>query len=350
MNSIIESVIRLSEEINFNEILDRDEESEVEGKINNFMYNIFNKVSRSEFIAYFLLLHYSIDYYLDISTEKYGIPTVYIEYLFHGPFEDIINESGTLLQRIKKIIDFIENRTFKSIAKKIKTLANVKDIYNWQSLCRELGNNNLPQLKELAKLEKITIQNKNKRQLCMALAKKMEKKLKVSVSDCTNLNSILGDDVADILKPLLFKVKEGNTVYCFNILELENMEINPFTRKKLPVKQINKKLKKLRKTLLPERLELTNVIEEIKNNPIFNKTQVELQTIRNIFSKLNYTPDSTSFYNNLNSAQFRNELVTKLRELGVYVNPVQDRSSFILELARIVNYSSTHRAILDTVL
>ena len=88
--------------------------------------------------------------------------------------------------------------------------------------------------------------------------------MRKNIKDCENITSILGDDVSDILKPLLFKFKDNGKVYCFNILELneftKNDTRNPYTRNPLPLQKIKNKIEYLKKILIPERLHIISII------------------------------------------------------------------------------------------
>jgi ankyrin repeat protein len=165
--------------------------------------------------------------------------------------------------------------------------------FKWQSICREFGNNNLETLKELAKIHGINPGNMSKRQLCQVLAIQTEN-LKIP-EDCANETSILGDDIKDIPPYLLYSFEENGKRYCFNIVELieytnRGNTTNPFTRMPLDVNKIKDRFDILKKMLNENALEMVNIIEQIKNNPIMDKkTNLQL-AITNLTAGMSYSP------------------------------------------------------------
>ena len=176
--------------------------------------------------------------------------------------------------------------------KKFELVSRENEVfYEIDKLCVDTSKRTIEEFQELAKKNKIGIE-KSKRELCRDLAKKYEKKISEK-RECINSDTILGDDVNLIPQPLLYIIKENSKNYCFNIIELkEQIErgttINPYTRKELPVDKINKKYKKLQKTLVENKLELSNILEQIKNSEIMTEESIMSLKATNLAGMLEY--------------------------------------------------------------
>jgi hypothetical protein len=241
---------------------------------------------------------------------------------------------------------------FRLTANQVIQLIKMNDLYKWQSICKELGNKRLTELRDLAKLEDIETNGKSKRQLCSELAQKMENEMKQEIGVCENLTSILGDDVSSILGPLLFKVKEGKKTFCFNILELNELidsgkTKNPFTNQPLPIESIRFQMAQLSKKLVKEKMAMVDILQQIRDAPIFNKEQIQKQTLRDIFAKLNYPGDLNVFYKSLESEIKRRGLIESLQQTGIRIQTNLSKDQIILEMARIVTIDDSHRLALE---
>ena len=199
------------------------------------------------------------------------------------------------LDIVKYLKSQIKGKLKKTVIKVSNLIKNKTHYYKWQKMCSEVGNKNILELQNLAKLHNISMTGKSKRQLCKDLAISYENQLSQKLK-CNNETSILGDPIQLIPKPLLFTVNEGDKNYCFNIIELIELinkgnTRNPFTRNKLPLKEITDKFKKLEKILVADKMSLTNILDEIKNNNIMTKESILKLKIINLLAMLRYTPD-----------------------------------------------------------
>ena len=261
---------------------------------------------------------------------------------------------------IEGILKWNSSKTFKKTGKEILSLIKGKKIFKWQEICASLGDEKIQELKEIGKLYKIDTEGKNKREICMELAKKLEKKMKIDISDCNNDSSILGDSITDIYKPFLIKIKDNEKIYCFNILELKESinkgeTRNPYTRNELPVDIINKKYEKLKKLTIPSKFTLTNIIEQIKNTPILTKEVLQRQKIIDLFSKMHYTGDIEIFmnapierYNQIFNDLVEYGLEIKKQDHEMYKNKVNliDKRNVIIDvLIRLYNIDDEQRNI-----
>lgn len=201
-------------------------------------------------------------------------------------------------KEIKKILGY-------DPVKSIRRIVHPSKFYKWQDICASLGDARLSELKELAQYQKINVAGKNKRQICAELAMKLEKKLNKPLT-CQNDTTILGDEINDIPRPLIYKVKEGNMVYCFNIIELVQQIVqgytkNPYTNVLLPVNDIQRKFSKLQQIVSPNHLGVANVMETIKNSRIMNAQEILNMKITNLVSLLKYV--STQMISGLTELQ-----------------------------------------------
>lgn len=195
------------------------------------------------------------------------------------------------------------HRSFKKSAKEIIQLMNDKTIFKWQNICKNI-NKDSSNLIKYAQLRNLNTLNKTNREICKELAIDLEKSLQIDISKCQNETGILGDEIKDIYKPFLYKLQEQDKEYCFNILELKKyidkgQDKNPYTRSKLPIEDINSKYEELKELIEPSKLKLTNIIEDIRNNPIYNHEVMMRQLVVDLFSKMNYTEDPNDFMNML---------------------------------------------------
>jgi hypothetical protein len=267
-----------------------------------------------------------------------------------GADPSVVNKKGQSLMSVlpRKYRRIVPSyNPFKEGSKKIMNLLKTQTLFKWQNLCSQLGNNNISELREIAKLHKIKIKGHTKREICKELSMKTEKLLKTNTGMCENQSSILGDEVSDILGPLLFKFKENGRSYCFNIIELYQLIIsgdtrNPFTRNQLPVEKIKSQYKYLQQILNSNALELVDTIEEIRNSPIFNKQQLQLHNLTGILSKLNYPRDSSIVYEELNDSEIRKKYVGKLKEGGINIRSNISLDNLIIQLTALANDPNTH--------
>ena len=197
--------------------------------------------------------------------------------------------------KIRKML--LQGLTKKTVNKVILLLKT--DIFKWDEICSSLQKDyKITELREYAKLMDID-STQNKRQICVSLAKKWDN---ISISDCSNTESILGDPIDKILKWRLFKFEDAKKIYCFDLIELyeyiqKGGDTNPFTRNKLPIDIIEKQYEFLQKIVLSSQLSITNLIEDIKNNPIQTKEIILQQALTNAFQKMHYTGDPNDFLN-----------------------------------------------------
>jgi ankyrin repeat protein len=271
-----------------------------------------------------------------------------------GADPSVVNKKGqslmSLLPRKYRRIFFPSYNPFKAGSKKIMNLLKTQTLFKWQNLCSQLGNNNISELREIAKLHEIKIKGHTKREICKELSMKTEKLLKTNTGMCENQSSILGDEVSDILGPLLFKFKENGRFYCFNIIELYQLiksgdTRNPFTRNQLPVEKIKSQYKYLQQILNSNALELVDTIDQIRNSPIFNKQQLQLHNLTGILSKLNYPRDSSIVYEELNDSEIRKKYVGKLKEAGINIRSNISLDNLIIELTALANDPNTHTSL-----
>jgi ankyrin repeat protein len=197
---------------------------------------------------------------------------------------------------ILKFLNQFNKGLLKRSAKKIISLYKDKKIfYKWQKICSSLNNRDLVELRNLANLHGITdTGSKKKQDICKILTAQYQEQMLKPV-ECHNETTILGDPIALIPKPLLFTVKEGKFNYCFNILELvESLKAgdsrNPWTRKELPVAEIEKAMLRLREILIESKMSFVNILEEIENNDIMDKAGIFKFSVVNLISKLRYPP------------------------------------------------------------
>ena len=233
-------------------------------------------------------------------------------------------EQITYEELLKKIRYPLKN-IFKKATKKVIELIKTKGhIYKWEIICKNVEKlstkkfteDDINIIKEYISFENVPIRtdtqnnfyNFNNELLtptmtCKTLKDFYENKIKFMITeDCNNETSMLGDTVNDILKPFLYKFKDNGKIYCFNILELheyieKQSDKNPYTRNNLPVEDIKKEYKKIKKLIIPAAFAVTDILDDIKNTPILSREGIIKQNLSNIFSQMNYSKDVTEFMN-----------------------------------------------------
>lgn len=234
-----------------------------------------------------------IEKYISILSNKY-IPEFH-DYIINA-FKINKNYNETNMKKVKIIMNFIKIEERIALKEEIELL----ECYFFQDTCSINVNT-----KEEFLFYKKYINLLTKREICVLFAKKWEQETKQSIK-CNNTTSILGDSIESIPFPLLINIKEENQSFCFNIMELKELidkslnenktPINPFTRNPIDVKYVKDKYFLLTQILLKDKLLLTNVIEEIINNPIMSKASIYRLKVVNIFSKLYYPNDIEYFF------------------------------------------------------
>ena len=121
---------------------------------------------------------------------------------------------------------------------------------------------------------------------------------------------------------LLYNIKENKNTYCFNILELKEQidkgdTRNPYTRNQLPVEEIISQYNNLKKRLVDDRLELTNILEQIKNTDIMSEENIVSLQVTNLSGLLEYVT--------------HNMIMSLSREqIGVILNYMKENPLFLI--------------------
>lgn len=250
-----------------------------------------------------------------------------------------------LKQNSKK---FYKDKFIKSV-NNIRQLINSKDrnyYYKWQELCSTLNNKNLNELKILAELHGIPYINQTKRKLCQQLAILYNKK-NVDVTTCINDTTLLGDSVTDIETPLLYTVKEEKGSFCFNIVELMQHitttgSYNPYTKNKLPTQDILKTYKNLQTIVMKDKLLLTDVLDDIKYNKIYQPEDILKIHITNLVSSLNYPP-SVERLMKMSNTQV-NKMFDYLNENELMqIKGERTLNNLIMECTRLLSIDDTNK-------
>ena len=162
-------------------------------------------------------------------------------------------------------------------------------------MCSSLDEKNIEEIRNIANIQGISTNGKSKREMCVLLSKEYTKQM-LQTPECINEETMLGDPVNLIPKPLLFTVTEKEHTYCFNIIELleyinKGNNKNPWTRSLLPIDAIKERMVTLRQILLESKFSLVNILDEIRNNKIMTKESILRLKIVNLIALLNYTPN-----------------------------------------------------------
>lgn len=182
----------------------------------------------------------------------------------------------------------------KEIMEKYKYVSKENDIFfELQSLCVNIEKRPLDEFYKIAEREMIDIKYSG-REICKKIAEKY-RKVREDSDKCINRESILGDDIKTIPDMLLYMIEEKGKTYCFNILELVEQlrkgdNRNPYTRNELPVEEISDKYDGLKQRLINDNLELTNILDQIKNTDIMSEENILSLKVTNLVGLLEYIP------------------------------------------------------------
>lgn len=174
-----------------------------------------------------------------------------------------------------------------------------RDTFQWQAMCRKLGNSNVHLVRRQAKIFKldkcadVSLSKASKRKMCAMLADVCEPMMQKDAS--MEGTDLVGNSLSDHPAWKLYHLN-GIT---FNILDLlkliqENYSkpLCPYTRLPLPVEDIRRRGAYLEQVLTRDTLNEFNLIEQVREMPLLTK-EMELQTLlmNKVWLRLSYPPN-----------------------------------------------------------
>jgi len=161
----------------------------------------------------------------------------------------------------------------------------------WQTLCSTM-HPDANKLREQLHLFDLKVENDGKHEMCAALAINLERNERRRQRYDDNTVDFSGTPINDLPAWKIMLV-EGIPFNCFDLFKLlkNGATLNPYTRNALPVDEIRKRQRFLRKVLTRPRFKDFNLLDTVRNTPLPTDTMLLRRKLETeVFDFLTYAP------------------------------------------------------------
>jgi ankyrin repeat protein len=217
-----------------------------------------------------------------------------ISLLNAGADRSILNEFSFLDETTLTILDtFTRSSRLKRLRKAVADSGKKQD-FKWQEYCLPIQQppHNLKLLHDQARLFGIEPDEKSKRRICAELATKVDHDTKTKPVFDEGIVDLSGTPINDLpyWKVMVVENIPFNVFDLFTLIR-KGIFTNPYTRNRLPTKDIKEAQDRLRRILTRTRYKDFNLLEQVSQLPILTDATILRNLLQNqVWDRLVYSP------------------------------------------------------------